>query len=578
MSGIVGLFDPDGADPSLLRSAAAAAPLGGLAEIRSIGPLLVGTLAREGESHSSVETQVSILVADARVDAALPGTAAARLAEGKEGLALLAAVLDEAGPEGLDGLAADFAFARWDSNRGELLLSRDAFGIRPLFWAQRDARIGFASDPAVLIALGLASGDLDHGVVTTRLFGRDPAGERTVFAGVYRVPGGRWIAFDPSLRMRRGRWFRPERVLVESSSLEEAASRVRDAVVAAVAAREQGERTAISLSGGRDSAAVAVAAQIAGIRATCLTFQHDPDSVPSEQLEARSLAEKLGHAWRSVHVGTEVALRDLESLPDLAGSPLGFPAFPAAMAARDAVVGAEATVVLDGEGGDPLFAAHPVAVLDLARSGRFFAAMSVAKAYRHGWIYSYGVIAKTALRALAPRPLLDLRERTRRPRPWVVGPAPTADLLTAPRSSRELLIRFLLYLGGSDYLELSTQLWQRVGIRYACPLYDQRVVRAALALTPELRVPVPGPKPVLAAALLGDVDKSRVKANFMPYAVGLDRALHRDFPWLFDSGSLCTRYGFVHGSGLKASADRRWLGEGLALVPLEMWLRRLEVG
>lgn len=577
MSGIIGILDPNGADPSELRSAAAAASYRGLPEIRSIGPLLLGTLAREGESRSIVETPASLLVADARVDAALPGTPAARVAESRQGIDLLAALLDAAGPDGLDGLAADFALARWDLGRDELLLSRDAFGIRPLYWARRGARIGFAQDPAVLIALGLASGELDHEVVTEQLASRDPGGERTVFAGVLRVPGGRWLAFDSSREMRRGRWFRPEQVPVASVSLEEAASRVRDAVVDAVADRARGERTAVFLSGGRDSGAVAVAAKAAGVRATCFTLALEPAPVPREVDAARVLAGELGLEWHSVRVGTEITLRDLEAIPTLTGSPLGFPSFPAVMALRDALVGAGVTLVMDGDGGDILFMAHPVAVLDLARSWMFGAAISAARAYRNDWVYSYYRLVKTALRALAPRFVVNLRERARGPLPWAVGRGRAADSVAGARNAREQLIRFLLSLGESDYLSLSTQLWQRVEIQYACPLYDQRVVRAALSLPAGLRVPVPTPKPVLAAALLRGLDRGRVKAITYPYFFALAQTLHRDFPWLFESGNLCCKFGFVRGSGLPASTDRGWLGEALNLVPLEMWLRRREV-
>ena len=122
-----------------------------------------------------------------------------------------------------------------------------------------------------------------------------------------------------------------------------------------------------------------------------------------------------------------------------------------------------------------------------------------------------------------------------------------------------MLVRFLRYLGGSDFLEMSEQLFQRVGIRYACPLYDQRVVRAALALPVDLRQPLPSPKPVLTAALLGQ----------------LARDLQRDFPWLFDSASLCAQRGFVRGSAA-CGADSPWLVDSLEIVPTEMWLRRME--
>jgi asparagine synthase (glutamine-hydrolysing) len=575
MSGVIGMLDPSGADASELRSAAAAASYRGMPTIRSIGDVLLGVLARDEEEPAIVETPFSLMVADARVDAALPGRNVPIVEETSTGIALLASTLDEVGPEGLDRLAADFALARWDRRRDQLLLSRDAFGLRPLYWAKQDRRIGFASDPVVLFELGLASGNLDRDVVAQRLAGADPAGERTFFAGVRRVLGGRWLTVDRDGLMRTGRWFRPETIQVEKTSLEEAASGVQEAIVDAVASRARGMRVAISLSGGRDSGAVAAAARAAGIRAVCLTTRTEPDSAPPEAGRARELAAALGHEWRPVNV-TQPRLRDLEAIPDLAGNPVGFPAFPIALAMRAAVTDAGATLFMQGEGGDPLFAAHPVAVLDLARAGRLRASVSAARAFRRRWIYSYPLIAKCAVRALTPRSLLDARERARPRPPWVVPVVRSRDPVGVPRNSRGWLIRFLLYLGSSDYLEMSTQLWERAGVEYACPLYDQRVVRAALRLPVELRVPFPYPKPAL-GALLAEHAEFRVKADYGPYMRALADTLRRDFPWLFDGSSLSREGGFVRGGWLEASSARLGFTNGLLdLVTLEMWLRRQE--
>ena len=74
----------------------------------------------------------AILVADCRVDGTLPRSAAERLAASHEGVELLVEVLTDSGPNGLMGLAADFAAAWFDPSAKTLTLVRDAFGLRPL--------------------------------------------------------------------------------------------------------------------------------------------------------------------------------------------------------------------------------------------------------------------------------------------------------------------------------------------------------------------------------------------------------------------------------------------------------------
>jgi asparagine synthase (glutamine-hydrolysing) len=67
------------------------------------------------------------------------------------------------GPECLSDFAAEFALVFADPTSGALVLARDAFGLHPLYFARRGRRLAFASDPDVLVALEVASGDLDQG-------------------------------------------------------------------------------------------------------------------------------------------------------------------------------------------------------------------------------------------------------------------------------------------------------------------------------------------------------------------------------------------------------------------------------
>ena len=111
-------------------------------------------------------------VADARIDAAIPGMPAATVGGG--GLGLLQGTCPTWDRPASRGSQPSMAVSL-DLVSGTLLLVRDHVGARPLFWARRAGRFGFACDPKILIALGLATGQLDRGGIISTLAGGGPS-------------------------------------------------------------------------------------------------------------------------------------------------------------------------------------------------------------------------------------------------------------------------------------------------------------------------------------------------------------------------------------------------------------------
>jgi len=541
--------------------------------VRVVGQVALGAFARAGREPSFVDTEASFGVADARVDEAPPRAAAARALGDDVGK--LIDVLESRGAAGLDDVAADFAVAWFDRRRRILLLARDAFGMRPLFLARRGRRVGFASDPQILVAMGLASGDADRDALVSHLAGRSPGGWSSAFHNVRRVPGGRWVAFDADGRSWRGRWFRPEDVDERRGSLEDFAIELRELLVEAVASRAEGNRVALALSGGRDSGAVAIALALAGVSATSITQSFDDDLGCSESHLAEPIAKEHGHGFVDVRVPTSVPAAELGRLPVEFGSPLALPVFPLALSRADAAADAGATVMLDGEGGD-LFVAPPPVVLDLVRRRHLVVATRAIAAYRRG-PYSAPVIAKWIGKSLLPGPLADLRERLRPLPPWIGrGDRKRLRELDTPRGSASLAAQ--LVIAGPPRLDEG---WERClrlrGLDYACPILDLRVVRLILSMPPELRTPARGYKAVLAAALLGSWDADRVKATQTPYFRRLARSMLEEHSGIFFPDASLARRGYVDPAGLGSSDRERWLIQSLYLVGPEMWLRREEV-
>lgn len=99
---------------------------------------------------------------------------------------------EEWGPRMFERLNGQFAFALYDRKTSEVILARDRFGVRPLFWAVRDGDLFFASEVKALFATGEVVPEADpEGLdeVFTYWASLPP---RTPFKGVQQLPPGHY--------------------------------------------------------------------------------------------------------------------------------------------------------------------------------------------------------------------------------------------------------------------------------------------------------------------------------------------------------------------------------------------------
>ena len=110
---------------------------------------------------------------------------------------VLLAAWAEWGEKCLDRLNGMFAFALWDNKERALFLVRDRVGIKPLYYARTEPRIGgpfaFASEIKSILASGLIKPELDHESLhqfLTFLWAPDP---KTLFKDIKTVPPGHFV-------------------------------------------------------------------------------------------------------------------------------------------------------------------------------------------------------------------------------------------------------------------------------------------------------------------------------------------------------------------------------------------------
>ncbi|MEP6811475.1 MAG: asparagine synthase (glutamine-hydrolyzing) [Actinomycetota bacterium] len=268
----------------------------------------------------------------------------------------------EWGPACVDRFNGMFAFAVWDARRRELVLARDRFGIKPLYYALVGNRLLFASEVKALLEVGLRCRVSTQALVEYFTF-QNLFSDLTLFEGVHMLPAGHLLtATAESLDVRR--YWDLELDPDESVSEEEWAERVRAAFEASVSRQLVSDVPVGSfLSGGMDSASIVAVASRQIPRLMTFTGGFDLSSVNGLELvfDERADAERVASACRTEHYEMVMHAGDMAwVLPELIWHledlrvGMSYPNHYIARLASKFV-----KVSLAGTGGDELFAGYP---------------------------------------------------------------------------------------------------------------------------------------------------------------------------------------------------------------------------
>jgi asparagine synthase (glutamine-hydrolysing) len=305
---------------------------------------------------------------------------------------VLAQLLAARGRRGLDYAVGMFGLAFIDLHERSLLLARDPFGIKPLFYTARDGRLAAASELPAL---------LECQWVERRL---DPAGARdflavpvtdhresTLLVGVHQVRPGQaiTIGLTGALPVLENVHYRPVgRPRRAALSFPEAVEQVREALLRSVELHMRSDtEVALTLSGGLDSSAIAAATRhVLGDALELNTFGYVP-ARGSAQHEGRWMKIAV-HGIKARHTMVRIDLRslpeDLNHLVAAQGEPLTSPAPVAQMLLYRAIRKHGFKVALDGQGADELFGGYTAALsarlAALLRRGRLAEAARFARA------------------------------------------------------------------------------------------------------------------------------------------------------------------------------------------------------
>jgi asparagine synthase (glutamine-hydrolysing) len=482
---------------------------------------------------------------------------------------------------GLEGIAcAEGMFALAIADGAELVLVRDHVGARALFhtrsgtaWAASTSLRALSRWPALRTGLYLPA------VQSFLTFAYLP-GRETFLRDVYEVLPGRCVRLRPDGSSTEKTYWEPVEVADDrpaAAHVAELRALLEDATVRRLPA---GEPVGVLLSGGIDSSLVtALTAKLHDqtVRTYSISFS---GSTPNELAYSGLVAAHCHTEHRVLTVPGEAVAARLAETVGLLDCPVGDPLTVPNLMLAEAVAADGARVVLNGEGGDPVFGGPknlPMLIFELSRDDPDPDARALAylDSYRKCYADLPVLLSPQVRAALADVP-------------------PLTELLTPHlRQGRmhsllnQLLHTNLRTKGAHHILSKVERITAAAGLEGRAPLFDRTVIDHAFRIPPRYKLKGTAEKWILKEAVrdllpatIVDRPKSGMRVPVQQWLAGPLRDLGHDL-LLGDSARARglfredTLRAWLRGKGalLPRQGGKLWL-----VLSLELWLRAFEVG
>lgn len=263
-------------------------------------------------------------------------------------------------PAALRGMYA-IALLDGSTPANDIILSRDPFGIKPLYIATYDGGIAFASEPQALLSAGIGARAVRPEIRDQLLAFQFTFGCETIYPGIRRLaPGETLRIVDGRIVERKLHPAMPPRPAGPPLLTSEAAAleQLDRALIDTVTAHERADVPfGLFLSGGIDSSALLAAMVKGGCQKPRAWTARFDVGCADESRHAAEIAAAAGARHEILTIDDDMLWRDLPRIVAAMDDPVAdyaiIPTWFLARAAR-----AEATVILSGEGGDELFAGY----------------------------------------------------------------------------------------------------------------------------------------------------------------------------------------------------------------------------
>jgi asparagine synthase (glutamine-hydrolysing) len=371
-------------------------------------------------------------------------------------------------------LSGAFAFALWDARKERLLLARDRFGEKPLYYCESAGSVFFASELRALLKIPGIRPEVDVHAVRDYLAWRYVPGPRTLFKGIQKLAPGTYTLWQLGRRRDVRYWTAPDREprptgeARPADAVEGFLERLEDAVTAHLAS---GAAAGALLCGSLDSSVLLalMSRQHGKVRTFTAGFAGEHSQM---RAHAAKVAQHFGAEHHEVLLAPAELPAKLGELVAHRGAPLSEPAdLPLYFLAHEAARSVK--VALTPEGSDELLGGRRSHVME-----------------RLGWPLAAGDWRSRCVRALGG---LDPAQCDRLAAPALNGASvldakPPFDAAAGTSRLRRVLYFEQASRLPDHRLEVSDRMTMAASLEARAPFLDHRLAHYVSALPDELRV------------------------------------------------------------------------------------------
>lgn len=288
------------------------------------------------------------------------------------------------GVEGIKRCEGMFAFALLDLQENRLVLFRDFFGIKPLYYFIDDEKICFASEIKTLLEISKQRRQVNPQRLFDYLrFNLTDCGSETLFKNIYQLPSAHYLNINLTdiNKITPVRYWKPTISEDHQTSFHAAAAQLRELFLSNVKKHLRSDvRVGAALSGGIDSSAIVSAIRHLEPDAEINTFSFIPeDASISEEKWIDLIADFARTKSHKVICNPLSLFNDLDELIKTHDEPFGstsiFAQYQVFKKAKEQGV----QVMLDGQGADEILAGYhnylPMRAVSFMRDKRYLKAL-----------------------------------------------------------------------------------------------------------------------------------------------------------------------------------------------------------